>query len=402
MTKLLALILASISFAGSGPTQTSRPTVTGVLRVGAKLTAKPGSWTGRGTIVYAYQWSRCDVNGAHCSSIHGATRGSYVEVAGDVGQTLALTVRASDATGTAAGYAPLAGLVAASHARIAATAQPALGGEAIVGRSLAVAPPAWSASSGDPSYRWLTCNVNVRSCSVIQGAHADTYTVAAADAGRTLVAVVSASAQSVLSAASPVVRTAPGPVALGRPTIAGTLEQGRRMTGGAGTWSGSGAIAYAYQWSRCDARGAHCATILGATRATYTEVAADVSHTLALTVRATDAAGSTTAYSALAGLVAATDAILAARTQPSLAGISSVGQTLTVQGSTYTGSPTRFAYAWLRCNVNGRLCTPIAGAAAASYAVTGDDAGHALIVQVTAAGAGTTQIVLSTAATIPA
>ncbi len=180
VTKLLALILASVSFAGSGPTQTSRPTVTGVLRVGAKLTAKPGSWTGRGTIVYAYQWSRCDANGAHCSSIHGATRGSYVEVAGDVGRTLALTVRASDATGTAAGYAPLAGLVAAPHARIAATAQPALGGEAIVGRSLTVAPPAWSESSGDLSYRWLTCNVNVRSCSVIQGAHADadTYTVA--------------------------------------------------------------------------------------------------------------------------------------------------------------------------------------------------------------------------------
>ena len=186
---------------------------------------------------------------------------------------------------------------------------------------------------------------------MIQGAHADTYTVAAADAGRTLVAVVSASAQSVLSAASPVVRTAPGPVALGRPTIAGTLEQGKRLTGGAGTWTGSGAIAYAYQWSRCDARGAHCATILGATRATYTEVAADVAHALALTVRATDAAGSTTAYSALAGLVAATDAILAARTQPSLAGIPSVGQTLAVQGSTYTGiaNEVRLRVAALQC-----------------------------------------------------
>ncbi len=119
-------------------------------------------------------------------------------------------------------------------------------------------------------------------------------------------------------------------------------------------------------------------------------------------MRATDAAGSTTAYSALAGLVAATGAVLAARTQPSLAGIPSVGQTLAVQGSAYTGSPTRFVYVWLRCNVNGRLCAPIADAGAASYAVTGDDAGHALIVQVTATGGGATQIVLSTAATIPA
>ena len=64
VTKLLALILASVSFAGSsGPISTSRPTIGGALRVGERLSAKPGSWTGRGTIRYAYQWSRCDANG---------------------------------------------------------------------------------------------------------------------------------------------------------------------------------------------------------------------------------------------------------------------------------------------------------------------------------------------------
>ncbi len=347
VTKLLALILAAVSFAASGPIQTSRPTVTGALRVGAKLGAKPGSWSGRGAIAYAYQWSRCDARGARCGSIHGATGGSYVEVAADAGHTLALTVRATDATGTTAGYAPLAGLVAALHARIAATAQPALGGEAIVGSSLTVAEPLWSEAAGAPTYRWLACNANVRACSLIAGAQVDTYTVAAADAGRTLVAVVSASKQSVLSAASPVVRSAPGPVPVGRPTISGRLQEGKQLTGGAGTWAGSGSIAYAYQWSRCDAGGAHCATIRGATRTTYTQVAADVSHTLALTVRATDTAGLTTAYSSLAGLVAARDAAVVARTQPSLGGIPSVGQTLSVQGGTYTGSPATFAYAWL-------------------------------------------------------
>ena len=180
---LLALILASASLAASGPTATARPTVTGALRVGATLAAKPGSWTGRGTITYAYQWSRCDANGAHCSSIHGATRGTYVEVQADVGHTLALTVRASDATGTAASYAPLAGLVAAKHARIAATGQPVLAGEAIVGKTVTVAPPVWSAAGGAPSYRWLGCNSNGRACSPIAGARADTYTVAVADRG---------------------------------------------------------------------------------------------------------------------------------------------------------------------------------------------------------------------------
>jgi hypothetical protein len=400
--KLLALILVSVSLAGSGPTATARPTVAGTLRVGEKLLAKPGSWTGRGTITYAYQWSRCDANGAHCSSIHGATGGAYVEVRADVGHTLALTVRASDATGTAAAYAPLAGLVAAAHARVAATGQPGLGGDAIIGESLTVAAPAWSAAAGTPTYRWLRCNSNARSCSPIAAAHADTYAVGAGDVSRVLVAVVSASKQSVLSAASPVVRLAPGPIAVGRPTITGRLEQGKQVTGGAGTWTGSGALAYAYQWSRCDARGGHCSTIRGATRTTYTQVAADIGHTLGLTVRATDATGVATAYSSLTGVVAAAASALVVRTQPALAGIPAVGQGLTVQGGSFTAAPASLAYAWLRCNANGRLCVPVAGAAAEVYTVTREDSGHALVCQVTAAAAGARAVVLSTAATIPA
>ena len=41
-------------------------------------------------------------------------------------------------------------------------------------------------------------------------------------------------------------------------------------------------------------------------------------------------------------------------------------------------SPSAFGYQWQRCNENGRLCAPIAGATAATYVTTGDDVGHAL------------------------
>ncbi len=266
-------------------------------------------------------------------------------------------------TGTTAAYAPLVGLVAAVHARVAATAQPALAGEAIVGRSLTVAAPAWSAAAGTASYRWLSCNANARACSTLTGAHAATYTVAPTDLGRVLVAVVSASRQSVLSTASPVVRVAPGPIAASRPTIAGTLAEGKQLTGSAGTWTGAGPISYAYQWSRCDGRGAHCSTIRGATRTTYTQVAVDVSHTIGLTVRATDSAGGTIAYSSLAGVVGSESSSFAARAQPALTGNASVGQLLAVTHGSFTAVPESLAYAWLRCNANGRLCSPIAGAA---------------------------------------
>ena len=47
-----------------------------------------------------------------------------------------------------------------------------------------------------------------------------------------------------------------------------------------------------------------------------------------------------------------------------------------------------YAYAWLRCNANGRLCTPIPRATATSYKPVAADAGHTLVAEVVANGAG--------------
>ena len=94
-------------------------------------------------------------------------------------------------------------------------------------------------------------------------------------------------------------------------------------------------------------------------------------------MRATDSTGTTPAYASLAGLVAAKASTLAATAQPTLAGTAAAGQALTVDARDLVGrsAPTTFTYAWLRCNANGRLCTPIAGATAASYTLTADDSG---------------------------
>jgi fibronectin type 3 domain-containing protein len=384
----LAVLLA-------GPTSASPPSVTGSLQQGAKLTATAGTWSGTGTITYAYQWYRCDVNGAHCSSIHGATKGTYTVVVKDVGQTIGLTVRATDTTGTTAAYAPLAGLIAAPGTTPVATKQPPLSGEPIVGQGLQVEAGAWSTSPTTLTYAWLRCNVNGRLCTAVTGATTDTYNVTGVDSGHVLLAAVTAGKQTVLSLSAGVVRVAPGPVASGRPTVAGTLQQGRQLTATAGTWSGSGTITYAYQWYRCDASGAHCSSIHGSTKGTYTQVAADVGHTIGLTVRATDATGTTPAYSSLAGLVAAKTATLAPTVQPTLAGTASVGQALTVTPGTWSGSPTTFTYAWLRCNANGRLCTAIAGATAASYTLSADDSGHTIVATLTATAGTATQAVLT-------
>ena len=384
-----------------GPTSSSPPAVTGTLQQGAKLTATAGTWAAGGAITYAYQWYRCDPNGAHCSSIHGATKGRYTEVRKDVGQTIGLTVRASDKTGTTTAYAPLAGLVAAPGATPVATKQPPESGEPIVGQGLTAEAAAWTSVPAALKYTWLRCNANGRLCTAVAGATKNAYTLDADDAGHVLLAAVTAGKQTVLSLSAGVVRTAPGPVPSGRPTVAGKLQQGNRLTATAGTWGGSGTITYAYQWYRCDANGAHCNSVHGATKGTYTLVAADVDKTIGLTVHATDSTGTTAAYASLAGLVAAKTATLAATAQPTLAGTAAAGQALTIAPGTWSGTPpTAFTYAWLRCNANGRLCVPIAGATAASYTLTADDSSHTIVAAVAATVGTAAQAVLTVASSV--
>ena len=396
----VALVAALAAGAAGAPVTTSRPAVSGTLQAGTRLTANPGSWNARGAITFSFQWYRCDASGGRCSSIHGATRGSYVQVPADVGHTLGVTIRAEAGGSAAVAYAPLAGLVAPSTASFAAAAQPGLSGDAIVGRSLSVNAVRWTAAAPGATFRWLRCNANGRLCSTIEGARGLGYVVTAADEAHELVAVVTASGRSVLSVASPPVRAAAGPVALSRPSLSGSPEAGAKLTSNAGVWAGGGTISYAYQWYRCDVRGAHCSTLRGATRGTYTEVDADVGHTLALTVHATDSTGTAAAYSSLAGVVAPAGAMLVARSQPSLDGIAALGQELKVSGLAFTTKPGSTTYAWLRCTAAVRACAPIAGAGQPTYTVTKDDAGHALVAEITAAAAGERRVTLSTAATV--
>jgi hypothetical protein len=392
--------------AATGPVASARPTIAGTLQQAKKLTASPGTWSGSGAITYAYQWYRCDGSGAHCSSVHGATKATYVQVAKDVAHSLAVTVRATDSTGAAPGYSSLAGLVAATATKLVPTAQPPLSGDPIVGQPLKAEAATWSATPAATTFGWLRCNANARLCTAIAGATTDTYTVTAADTGHALIATVTATTgaakQTVLSISSGVARTTPGPIAAGRPSITGALQQGKQLTGNAGAWSGSGTIAYAYQWYRCDDTGAHCSSIHGATRATYTQVAADAGKTIGLTVRATDSTGTTPGYSSLAGVVAAAAPALAVTVQPSLSGTPAVGSALKVSGGTFTQTPSAATYAWLRCNANGRLCVAIAGATTDAYTVTAADAGHALVAVVTATAGTSHQAAWTTTAPIPA
>jgi GH25 family lysozyme M1 (1,4-beta-N-acetylmuramidase) len=81
------------------------------------------------------------------------------------------------------------------------------------------------------------------------------------------------------------------------PTISGSPAPGQKLTASPGTWSGTPPLTYAYQWQRCDATGANCASITTATGQAYTVVTADIGHQLLVVVRARNAAGMASAAS---------------------------------------------------------------------------------------------------------
>jgi hypothetical protein len=65
-------------------------------------------------MAYAYQWRRCDVTGASCTTISGATAKTYTPVAGDVGSTLRVSVTATNGAGASSAGSTFTSAVTAS------------------------------------------------------------------------------------------------------------------------------------------------------------------------------------------------------------------------------------------------------------------------------------------------
>jgi hypothetical protein len=118
----------------NAPTNSAPPYITGTIAVNTPARANPGSWSGR-RLTYAYQWNRCDGNGANCTPISGATGSSYTPSAGEVGATLTVTVAAGSSVSgttnlawsapvTSAPSAPIAPAQGTAQAAVAALRQP--------------------------------------------------------------------------------------------------------------------------------------------------------------------------------------------------------------------------------------------------------------------------------------
>jgi len=92
------------------------------------------------------------------------------------------------------------------------------------------------------------------------------------------------------------------PVDITPPAITGTVDVGQTLTVTPGTWSNPD-VTLSYQWQRCDATGANCAAITGATSTTYIIAPTDAGSTFSVVETATDRFGAPTATSAVTAAV---------------------------------------------------------------------------------------------------
>jgi hypothetical protein len=193
--------------------------------------------------------------------------------------------------------------------------------------------------------------------------------------------------------ASAATAPAPGPAAqpvnspppltsLSPPTISGTGVVGGTLTAAPGTWS-DGTATFTYLWERCDGNGS-CTAIDGSEGRTYDLVPAD--RDAFVRVRVTAHVGEVGVSRASAAVGPVVPAAPTALRAPSISGDAVVGAQLTADPGSWSDRDATLTVVWQRCNDG--VCRTIDGATGSTYAVTADDLGSTLVVEVTASNSG--------------
>ena len=254
------------------------------------LSVSSGAWSGTPAPTYSYQWKRCSAEGNSCSDIGGHST-TYA-----LTRTRTLVTRSLPSSPPVTPLSPAAAApaqVSVSTAVIdatspASTVVPTISGETMDGSTLSATTGSWTGSPAPTySYQWQRSSGSEGSYVNIVGATSSTYVLTDADAGYGLRVVVTASnapysggsAVSADSSASAVVRAAPVHNTTA-PVVNGTLKDGSTLSVSTGSWTGSPAPSYTYQWQRCEANGTNYSNISGATSSSYTLTDADAGHAI--------------------------------------------------------------------------------------------------------------------------
>jgi hypothetical protein len=281
------------------------------------------------------------------------------------------------------------------------TASPVVSGTVLRSSNLTASVGTFSGIGNSYSCQWQRSTDGGNTWTSISGATGWGYTVAVADEGAQLRALISATnADATVSAASSptsVVTGAP-PVNTSTPTISGAALRGSTLSSTEGGWSGIG-NAYSFQWQR-SANGTTWTNITGATLTSYTLQVADEGDEVRLQVTVANPDATVSAASSPTGTVASS---LPTNTAlPSVSGSPMRGLTLISAQGTWGGIGDTFSYQWQR-SADGSTWTNITGATGANYTAGTADEGDVLRVSVTAAnGDGSVTAASSATATVTA
>ena len=199
------------------------------------------------------------------------------------------------------------------------TVAPSVTGAAQQGQTLTTTNGTWTDANVNAivyTYHWQRCNPDVTGCANIGGATSATYTLGSADVGSVVRSVVTATgttgAADQPSAASPTVTAAASlaPANTVPATITGTPANGQTLSAVDGQWTGATPITFSYVWQLCDATGAGCLPITGATAKTYPLTSSTVGKTLRVQVTAANANGTRVSTSVPTAVVSSTPTTL--------------------------------------------------------------------------------------------
>ena len=191
---LTSLATATVTAADNTPA-TGAPTITGTAEVGQTLTAATTAIMdadGLISVRYTYQWIRVATDTPE-TNISEATASTYTLVAADQGTTIKVRVSFTDDAGNAEALTSEATTAVAATDNNFATGAPTITGTAQVGQTLTAGTTAIMDADGLTSvrytYQWI--RVDDTTETNISGATASTYTLVAADQGKTIKVTVS-------------------------------------------------------------------------------------------------------------------------------------------------------------------------------------------------------------------
>jgi hypothetical protein len=268
------------------PSVTADPVVTGDTAVGSVLTCTTGTWAGAPAPTYTYQWWRATVPDV---PISGETGNTYTTQSADIGLDVYCVVTATNPLGSASQASNSVGPIDSGAVAPVNTVAPVVSGTTTEGQTLACSEGTWTGTLPITyAYIWISDDGLLGD---IVGTDSPTYTLQASDVGNTISCTVEATnaagaVQAVSNTVGPIASAATPPVNTVAPVASGVVRIGELLSTTDGTWTGTPAPTYAYQWTRDGA------PIGGATSATYTVVAADMACEIACEVTATNTAGS--------------------------------------------------------------------------------------------------------------